>query len=84
MEQKRKKEEKLKKLDYNKIEYEYFLEYCGFTDRQKEIFALKRRGFSEIQISMYENKDFLYLPTSISTVKREMKNIRIKILENIK
>lgn len=74
---------KLKRLDYNKAEYEFLLENCGFTDRQKEIFALKRRGFSEIQISMYEDKNFHYLPASTSTVKREIRRIRNKILEVI-
>jgi DNA-binding NarL/FixJ family response regulator len=83
MEQKQEKRklENLKEL--NKKEYEHLVEICNFTDRQKEIFSLKNRGFTTIQISMYEHKDYKYLPTSESTVKREWKRIKNKIIKNI-
>lgn len=68
----------LKGLDFNKAEYEYFLENCNFTDRQKEILNLRRRGMSIIEISMYEGE---YLPTSPSTVDREIRKIKNKILK---
>lgn len=68
----------LKGLDFNKAEYEYFLENCNFTDRQKEILDLRRRGMSIIEISMYEGE---YLPTSPSTVDREIRKIKNKILK---
>lgn len=70
----------LKGLDFNKFEYEYFLENCNFTDRQKEILSLRRRGFSIIEISMYEGK---HLPVSTKTVDREIKKIKTKILKLI-
>lgn len=73
-------EKDLKKLDFNKFEYEYFLENCNFTDRQREIFNLRRRGLSIIEISMYEGK---FLPTSTSTVDREIQKIKNKILKVI-
>lgn len=72
--------ENLKNLDFNKSEYDYFIENCGFTDRQIEILNLRRRGLSIIQISMYEGK---HLPTSTSTVDREIQKIKKKILKVI-
>ena len=42
----------LKRLDFNKNEYEYFIENCNFTDRQKEILDLRRKGKSIIEITL--------------------------------
>ena len=67
-------------LDFNKAEYDYFIENCGFTDRQIEILNLRRRGLSIIQISMYEGE---HLPTSTRTVDREIQKIKRKILKAI-
>lgn len=74
------KEKNLKKLDFTKNEYEFFLENCGFTDRQKEILNLRRRGFSIVQISMHEGE---YLPVSTRNVDRELKEIKRKIYKLI-
>lgn len=74
------KEKDIKNLDFNNYEYEYFLNNCNFTDRQKEIFSLRRRGMSIIEISMYEGK---FLPTSSRTVDREIRKIKNKILKII-
>ena len=70
----------VEKLDFTKQEYEYFIENCGFTDRQIEIFNLRRRGLSIVEISMYDGK---YLPTSTRTVDREIRKIKNKILKLI-
>lgn len=67
-------------LDFTKQEYDYFIENCGFTDRQIEILNLRRRGLSIIQISMYEGEN---LPTSTRTVDREIRKIKNKILRII-
>lgn len=67
-------QEELKRLDFNKSEYEYFLEQCNFTDRQKEILDLRRKGLSIVSISMR-----LYL--SERTISREIKRIKRKILK---
>ena len=45
------KREELKRLDFNKAEYDYFMEHCNFTDRQKQILDLRRKGLSIIAIS---------------------------------
>lgn len=66
----------LKNLDFNKTEYEYFIENCNFTDRQKDILDLRRKGKTYIEISM---KLFI----SEATVKREIKKIKHKILKLI-
>lgn len=70
------KQEELKKLDFNKTEYEYFLNNCNFTDRQKEILELRRKGMSIVAISMTT-----YL--SERTINREIKKIKNKILKEI-
>ena len=64
----------LKNLDFNKKEYEYFIENCNFTERQLEIFDLRRKGKSIIEIS-------LKLNMSEATVNRELKKIKHKILK---
>lgn len=66
----------LKNLDFNKNEYDFFLNNCCFTDRQIDIINLKRKGKSIVQIS-------LELFISESTVKRELSKIRYKILKLI-
>ena len=66
----------LKRLDFNKSEYEFFMENCNFTDRQKEILDLRRKGFSILSISC---KIFV----SERTVNREIKRIKNKILKII-
>lgn len=48
-----------KKLDYKKSDYDYIMEQCCFTDRQKAIMILLRKGYSIIQISMYEPKKMM-------------------------
>lgn len=68
--------EELKKLDFNKAEYEYFTEHCNFTPRQKEVLDLRRKGLSIVSISMR-----LYI--SERTVNREIKKIKKKILKII-
>lgn len=68
--------EELKRLDFNKTEYEYFIENCNFTDRQKEILDLRRKGLSIIAISI---KTYL----SERTINREIKKIKKKIYKVI-
>lgn len=65
--------EEVKKLDFTKAEYDYFIENCGFTDRQIEILNLRRRGKSIIEISMEVN-------LSTRTIDRELRTIRRKII----
>lgn len=72
--------EELKGLDFSKSEYEYFLENCNFTERQKEILKLRRKGMSIVEISLYEGD---YLPVSTRTVDREIRKIKNKILKAI-
>lgn len=69
-------QEELKRLDFNKSEYEFFMENCNFTERQKEILDLRRKGFSILSISC---KIFV----SERTVNREIKRIKNKILKVI-
>lgn len=68
--------EELKKLDFNKFEYDYFMKVCNFTDRQKEILNLRRKGKTIVAISMET-----YL--SERTINTELKKIKSKILKVI-
>jgi DNA-binding NarL/FixJ family response regulator len=68
--------EELKRLDFNKSEYEYFIENCNFTDRQLEILNLRRRGKTIIEISFTTH-------LSERTINREIKRIKNKILKEI-
>lgn len=69
-------QQELKKLDFNKFEYKYFIENCNFTPREKQILDLRRKGESIIAISMET-----YL--SVRTVNYEIKRIKHKILKVI-
>lgn len=69
-------QKELKNLDFNKKEYEYFIENCNFTDRQLEVLNLRRKGKSIIEISML-------LFVSDRTIKRDIKEIKRKILKVI-
>lgn len=64
----------LKKLDLNKFEYDYVIEVCNFTEREKKILDLRRQGKSIVAISLET-----YL--SERTINREIKNIKEKILK---
>jgi len=66
----------LKGLDFNKSEYDYFIENCNFTDRQIDILNLRRKGVSILAIS---SRMFI----SERTVNREIKKIKNKILKVI-
>jgi len=68
--------EEAKKFDFNKNEYDYFIENCNFTDRQKNILDMRRKGCSIVQISLD-----LYL--SERTINREIKSIKRKIFKAI-
>lgn len=69
-------QQELKKLDFNKFEYEYFIENCNFTEREKQILDLRRKSYSIIAISM---KTYL----SERTINYEIKKIKHKILKVI-
>lgn len=70
------KQEELKRLDFNKTEYEFFIENCNFTDRQKQILDLRRKGKSIIEITFISH-------LSERTVYRELKKIKHKIYKII-
>ena len=70
------KRDELKKLDFNKNEYDYFIENCNFTDRQKEILDLRRKGKSIIEISFLVH-------LSERTINIEIKRIKHKIYKVI-
>lgn len=68
--------EELKRLDFNKSEYEYFIENCNFTERELEILNLRRKGKTIIEISFLTH-------LSDRTINREIKKIKNKILKEI-
>lgn len=64
------------KFDFNKSEYDYFIDECPFTDEEIEILSLRRRGKSVCCIAMRMN-------LSERTVQRRIKSINNKILKAI-
>lgn len=65
-----------KQLDFNKNEWEEFLENIDFTDEEKTIIELTRRGFYQIDIAEE-------LLVSLSTIKRRNNKIIGKIIRYI-
>lgn len=62
----------LYRFDFMRSEYEYILSECCFTDEEKEILNLRRKGKSNIEISFI-------LCISERTVQRRIKDIAKKI-----
>jgi DNA-binding NarL/FixJ family response regulator len=63
-------------FDFSYNEYQYFMERCPFTDEEIEILNMKRRGKSNIYISVE-------LHISERTVTRRLQSIQNKILKEI-
>lgn len=64
------------KFDFRYDEYQRLMERCPFTDEEIEVFNLRRRGKSRIEISMLLNM-------SDRTVDRRIKSIKDKIKAEI-
>lgn len=60
------------KFDFNKTEYEYFLNECPFTDEEKKVFELRRKGKSVYGMSFDLN-------VSERTIKRRIASVNKKI-----
>lgn len=74
-------------LQFTTSEREYFEKECGFTDEELEIFRLRARGKSVLQISFImedlhgkENPSGTY---SVSKVEAKIRSIKKKILKVI-
>jgi len=65
------------KFDFTYDEYQFFIERCPFSDEEKEILTMKRKGKSNIYIAME-------LHISDRTVTRRIKSITNKILKEIR
>lgn len=63
-------------FDFSYAEYCMFLERCPFTDEEKEILEMKRRGKSNIYISVN-------LHISERTVTNRIRSIKKKISKEI-
>ena len=67
---------KIKGLDFTESDYEYFMLRCAFTERQKKILTLSKKGYSNVKISRL-------LSYSESTIDKEIKKIKSKIMKVI-
>ena len=64
------------KLDFDKSEWQDFIDNCEFTDNELEVLPLIRRGWALVDIA-YE------LCISESTLKRRKRKIEYKIVRHI-
>jgi DNA-binding NarL/FixJ family response regulator len=64
-------------FDFNKREYDHFMEYCGFTDEGKAVLDMRRRGMSVVEIGLTTYR-------SEATINRTIKRIKSKIKDEIK
>lgn len=62
----------MRRFDMPKSEYERVLDECGFTDAEKAVLALKRRGWANADVAaeMY---------VSLRTVNRRVHSIKEKM-----
>ena len=62
----------MRRFDMPKSEYERVLDECGFTDSEKQVLALKRRGWANADVAaeMY---------VSLRTVNRRVHSIKEKL-----
>lgn len=63
-------------FDFSYNEYEMLLKRCGFSDEEKQVLEMRRRGKSVVEISMA-------LSLSERTVNRRIKSISLKIAREI-
>lgn len=72
-------------LQFSRSEREYFEQECGFTDEELEIFRLRSRGKSILQISFameeLHGKELPGGQYSISKVEARIRSIKKKILK---
>ena len=66
----------LMRFDFTERTAQRFISECGFTDEEKEVFTLVRRGWQYSRIA-----DEIYV--SEITVKRRVRSIKDKILRTI-
>lgn len=75
-------------LQFTTSEREYFEKECGFTDEELEIFRLRARGKSILQISfIMEERHGKELPSgtySVSKVEARIRTIKKKMIKVIK
>lgn len=62
----------MEKFDFNKREYDHFVEYCGFTDEELIVFQMRRKGSSITEVARNYHR-------SEATVNRIIKCIKAKI-----
>ena len=62
------------RFDFTKTEYEHFMVECPFTDEEKRIFLMRRKGKTTKYMSFELN-------ISERTIKRRIKSINTKILK---
>lgn len=67
-------------LQFTRSEREYFETECGFTDEEIEIFRMRSRGFSIVQI-MHEMEILHNKYYSQSTIEARIRSIKTKILK---
>lgn len=66
----------MKRFDFSYNEYQRFLERCPFTEEEKKVLEMRRKGMSNVQISMELN-------ICESTVTNRVNSICKKILKEI-
>lgn len=75
------------KLQFTTSERDYLIRECGFTDEEKEIFLLRSRGKTILQISfIMEEKYSKQLPNgtyTVGKVEARIRSIKKKILKVI-
>ena len=74
-------------LQFTTAEREYLERECGFTDEELEIFRLRARGYSVIQISFkmeeLHEREYPSGTYSVSKVEARIRSIKKKILKVI-
>ena len=75
------------KLQFSTQENNFFLENAGFTDEEKEIFELRNRGYTVLNISFImtdrHSKELTSGQYSVSKVEARIRSIKRKMLKLI-
>lgn len=64
----------MNKFDFSYDEYQRFLERCPFSEEERQILEMRRKGMPNVQISMELN-------IGVSTITKRVKSISKKILK---
>lgn len=65
----------LYKFDFTRLEYEYFLKECAFSDEEIAVFELKRKGKSITEMALTLNMSESTVSRRVNSIYKKMRKV---------